>query len=149
MILVIYMCVPPVPLVPPKNTVSYARGCTLKKARDLFPTKRNKHTHSKNGGTGGTIHEPIVLIDEFCSPKGWNPREQRVNRENCSPTSSWLGAAYAAVDAGVDVHDLEIAFARWVVRDISPRWPIDEQLRQAAGACIVAGDEDLARGLLR
>ncbi|KKM72269.1 hypothetical protein LCGC14_1422170 [marine sediment metagenome] len=58
------------------------------------------------------------------------------------------GVIARAIKAGVDAHDMDVAFARWIVRDISPRWPIDEATRQAAGAAIVAGDEDLAREIL-
>ncbi|KKN30498.1 hypothetical protein LCGC14_0833230 [marine sediment metagenome] len=57
-------------------------------------------------------------------------------------------AARGADDAGVDSSEIQIAFARWVVRDLSCGRDLDEELRQAAGAAIVAGDEDLARQLI-
>ncbi|KKM72275.1 hypothetical protein LCGC14_1422230 [marine sediment metagenome] len=58
---------------------------------------------------------------------------------------------YAAADAshaGVDSSEIQIAFARWVIRDLSRGRDLDEELRAAAGAAVVAGDEDLARQLL-
>ncbi|KKN37654.1 hypothetical protein LCGC14_0761350 [marine sediment metagenome] len=57
-------------------------------------------------------------------------------------------AADYADDAGVDYSEIQIAFARWVVRDLSVDRDLDEELRQAAGAAVVAGDEALARELL-
>lgn len=53
-----------------------------------------------------------------------------------------------ATEVGVDAHDIDVAYARWTVRDLSPQWPIDETLRLAAGAAVVAGDEALAKDLL-
>lgn len=58
-------------------------------------------------------------------------------------------AVHEAADAGADDSEICTVYARWVVRDLSPRWPIDKQIRQAAGAAVVAGDEDLARELLQ
>ncbi|KKM86195.1 hypothetical protein LCGC14_1281360 [marine sediment metagenome] len=57
-------------------------------------------------------------------------------------------AAIYASHAGVCDSELQIAFARWVVRDLSCD-QLDEQIRQAAGAAIVAGDEELARKLVQ
>ncbi len=59
-------------------------------------------------------------------------------------------AAAAYVDlVSVCDSELQIAFARWVVRDLSGDRDLDEELRQAAGAAIVAGDEDLAQQLVQ
>ncbi len=61
-------------------------------------------------------------------------------------------AIYAAADAGhvgVDSSEIQIAYARWVVRDLSSDQDLDEELRAAVGAAIVAGDEDLARQLVK
>ncbi|KKM86197.1 hypothetical protein LCGC14_1281380 [marine sediment metagenome] len=54
-----------------------------------------------------------------------------------------------AFDAGVDTHDVDVAFARWVVWDLAGDKQIDEELRLAAGAAVVAGDEDLASKLVQ
>ncbi len=59
-----------------------------------------------------------------------------------------VAADYADL-AGVDSSEIQIAFARWVIRDLSGDQDLDEELRQAAGAAIVAGDEDLARQLVQ
>ncbi len=57
-------------------------------------------------------------------------------------------AAHTAGYAGVDDSELAVAFARWVVRDLVCGRELPEELRQAAGAAIVAGDEALAQELL-
>ncbi|KKN37653.1 hypothetical protein LCGC14_0761340 [marine sediment metagenome] len=67
-------------------------------------------------------------------------------------TSDGTHASYAACDAGhagVDSGEIQIAFARWVIRDLSCGRNLDEELRQAAGAAVVAGDEALAQELLQ
>ncbi|KKL12082.1 hypothetical protein LCGC14_2539340 [marine sediment metagenome] len=59
-------------------------------------------------------------------------------------------AANHAGRAGVCNSEIQVACARWVVRDLSgDDQDLDEELRQAAGAAIVAGDEDLARQLVK
>ena len=63
-------------------------------------------------------------------------------------TASATAAHYAA-RAGADAHEIRAAFARWVVRDLSGERELPEGLRCAAGAAIVAGDEDLAKELLQ
>ena len=50
--------------------------------------------------------------------------------------------------AGIDVYELQITYARWVVRDLGGTRELSAELRQAAGAAVVAGDEALARELL-
>ncbi|KKM72270.1 hypothetical protein LCGC14_1422180 [marine sediment metagenome] len=57
-------------------------------------------------------------------------------------------AASWADEAGVDSSELRIAYARWVIRDLACGRELPEELRQAAGAAIVAGDEALAQELL-
>ncbi len=58
-------------------------------------------------------------------------------------------AAHYASHAGVDSSEIQIAFARWVVWDLSGDRDLDEELRQAMGAAVVAGDEALAQELLQ
>ena len=58
-------------------------------------------------------------------------------------------AADAANYAGADAHEIRVAFARWVVRDLSDGRELPEELRQAAGAAAVAGNEALARELVQ
>ena len=53
-----------------------------------------------------------------------------------------------ASKAGVDDSEIQVAYARWVIRDLNCGRDFDEELRQAAGAAVVAGDEALARELL-
>ena len=53
-----------------------------------------------------------------------------------------------AVSEGADAHEIHAAFARWVVRDLSGGRELPAELRQAAGAAVVAGAEAIARGLL-
>lgn len=62
--------------------------------------------------------------------------------------ASYTAAGHAA-HAGVDSSEIQIAFARWVIRDLSGNRDLDEELRQAAGAAVVAGDEALAQELLQ
>lgn len=65
--------------------------------------------------------------------------------------ASYTSAGYAADAAGisgVDISEIRVAFARWVVRDLSDGRELPAELRQAAGAAVVAGDEALARELL-
>ena len=57
-------------------------------------------------------------------------------------------AAYSAGFAGVDDHSVDVAYARWVVRDLSGGRELLAELRQAAGAAVVTGDEALARELI-
>lgn len=57
-------------------------------------------------------------------------------------------SCYLAGRAGVDKHEIQAAFARWVVRDLSGGRELPTELRQAAGAVVVAGDEALARELV-
>ena len=57
-------------------------------------------------------------------------------------------AAAWADEAGIDSSELRIAYARWVIRDLACGRELPEELRQAAGAAIVAGDEALAQELL-
>lgn len=57
-------------------------------------------------------------------------------------------AAHYAARAGVDRHEIQIIFARWVVRDLSGGRDLPAELRQAVGAAVVAGDEALAWELL-
>ena len=59
-----------------------------------------------------------------------------------------IRAAVYASRAGVCDSELQIAFARWVTRDLSGGQDFDTELRQAAGAAIIAGDENLAKELL-
>lgn len=59
--------------------------------------------------------------------------------------STALFAGYS----GVCAHEIRVAFARWVVRDLSRGRELSAELRQAAGAAVVAGDEDLAKELLQ
>ncbi|KKM86193.1 hypothetical protein LCGC14_1281340 [marine sediment metagenome] len=56
-------------------------------------------------------------------------------------------AAYWADKAGVDNSEIAVLYARWTVRDLGCG-KVDEQTRQAAGAAIIAGDENLAKELL-
>ena len=48
---------------------------------------------------------------------------------------------------GVCDSEIQIVFARWVLRDLACGRELPEELRQAAGAAIVAGDEALAQEL--
>ena len=57
-------------------------------------------------------------------------------------------AAHWASLTGADDHEIRVACARWVVRDLSGGRELPAELRQAAGAAVVAGDEDLAEELL-
>lgn len=66
----------------------------------------------------------------------------------CAAYTSAGYAADAAGISGVDISEIRVAFARWVVRDLSGGRELPEELRQAAGASVVAGDEALARELV-
>lgn len=65
-----------------------------------------------------------------------------------APSQAAGRAAEAAAGAGVDDSELAVAYARWGVRDLLGDRPIGKELRQAAGACIVAGNEAFARELV-
>ena len=65
-----------------------------------------------------------------------------------SDTAYAAAACINATHAGVDTHELQIAFARWAVRDLSGGRDLSAELRQAAGAAVVAGDEAFAKELL-
>lgn len=56
-------------------------------------------------------------------------------------------AAYWTDKAGVDSSEIAVLYARWTIRDLACG-KVDEEIRLAAGAAIVAGDENLARELL-
>lgn len=57
-------------------------------------------------------------------------------------------AAHSAASA-IGSHETQTVFARWAVRDLSGGRELPTELRQAAGAAIVAGNEDLARALVK
>ena len=63
--------------------------------------------------------------------------------------SNFGAPVYTATYVGMDDHEIRAAFARWVVRDLSGGRELSTELRQAAGAAVVAGDEDLARALVQ
>ena len=65
-----------------------------------------------------------------------------------SRAARYAHSAFRAAAAGVDDHKIRAAFARWVVRDLSDGRELPEELRQAAGAAVVAGSEAIARELL-
>ena len=58
-------------------------------------------------------------------------------------------AAHYAERSGAGTHEIRAAYARWVVRDLGEGRALPAERRQAAGAAVVAGDEDLARRLVQ
>ena len=103
------------------RTLSRVSGAVVSCARSAAHAARTARNHSQSGG--------LYEID--------NTIRYAIN------------AHYDAISAGVDAHETHVAFARCVVRDLSGVRELPEELRQAAGAAVVAGDEDLARALVQ
>lgn len=103
------------------RTLSRASNAVVSCARHVGHAARTARNHSQSGGLYGIDNTIRFAINAY----------------------------YGAINAGVDAHEIQVAFARWVVLDLSGGRDLPTELRQAAGAAVVAGDEDLARALVQ